>query len=41
MVVAPSPKAPLGLGGLQGCDVLKRLQPMFPSLKRHLDSTIE
>jgi hypothetical protein len=41
MVAAPAPKAPSGLGGLAGCDVLKRLQPVFPSLKRHLDSAVE
>ncbi len=41
MVVAPGPKAPLSLQGLPKCDVLRRLQPMFPSLKRHLDSAIK
>jgi len=35
-----APKAHLGLGGLAGCDVLKRLQLVFPSPKRHLDSTV-
>jgi hypothetical protein len=37
MVDAPAPKAHLGLGGLARCDVLKRLQPVFPSLNKHLN----
>jgi len=36
-----APKAHLGLGGLAGCDVLKILQLVFPSVKRHLDSIVE
>jgi len=35
------PKAHSGLGGLAGCDVLKRLQPMFPSPNRYFDSIVE
>jgi hypothetical protein len=41
MVAARAPKAHSGLGGLAGCDVLKRLQLVFPSPKRHLDSAVE
>jgi hypothetical protein len=41
MVAACAPKAHSGFGGLAGCDVLKRLQPVFPSPKRHLDSAVE
>jgi len=41
MVTARAPKTHLGLGGMAGCDILKRLQPVFPSPKRHLDSAVE
>ncbi len=41
MVAACAPKAHSGLGGMAGCDILKRLQPLFPSPKRHLDSAAE
>jgi len=41
MVATRAPKAHSGLGGLARCDILKRLHPVFPSLKRHLDSTVE
>jgi hypothetical protein len=40
IVAAPTPKLPSGLGGLGAADVLKRLQTVFPSLKRHLNSAI-
>jgi len=41
MVATHTPKAHLGLGGLARCDVLKRLQLVFPSPKKHFDSAIE
>jgi hypothetical protein len=41
MVAACAPKAHSSLGGLARCDVLKRLQHVFPSPKRHLDSIVE
>lgn len=40
IVAAPIPKVPSGLGSLVATDVLKRLQTVFPSLKRHLNSAI-
>lgn len=40
IVAAPTPKLPSGLGALGAADVLKRLQTVFPSLKRHLNSAI-
>jgi len=41
MVAIRAPKTHSGLGGLARCDVLKRLQPVFPSPKRHLDLAVE
>ncbi|KAG0590520.1 hypothetical protein KC19_1G105500 [Ceratodon purpureus] len=40
IVASPTPKIPSGLGTLVAADVLKRLQTVFPSLKRHLNAAI-
>lgn len=40
LAAAPVPKTPSGLGALGAIDVLKRLQTVFPGLKRHLNSAI-
>lgn len=40
IVTAPTPKLPSGLGSLSAADVLKRLQTVFPSLRRHLNSAV-